>query len=267
MSMTFGFIGGKKPEQTEAMARLARECGYASLEFDYWRDFENLTDDAVAAQAKVLKANGIGVCAYGLWGYNHISADADERKHCHKMLDRGIKYAAKLGAKVMVLSTGDIKGEPLGRKIQIFAETFAPFFRKIASAGMSAAFYALHGGTFLYDLPAYERTWETLPDLKMKYDAANWLGAGKDWLDVLRRYGHKVGHVHIKEAVFVDGRVVSQPPAGMGDMPWGKIMTFLHEHRYQGCLCVEPHMEPWKSGEGLKANLLLSRRHLEQFMF
>ena len=84
------------------MAKLARECGYPSLEFDHWRDFETLTDDA------------------------------DERRHCHKLLECGIRYAAKLGAKVLVFSTGDIKGEPLGRKMRIFAETFATFFRKIA---------------------------------------------------------------------------------------------------------------------------------------
>ncbi len=51
-------------------------------------------------------------------------------------------------------------------------EVFAPVLKRIESAGMQAAFYALHGNTFLTDLPACERVWEHLPALKMKYDFA-----------------------------------------------------------------------------------------------
>lgn len=264
--MTLGFLGGKDPAHTESTAALARDCGYSQLEFDYWRDFEQLDAAAVKAQKKTLKKHGIGISAYGLWGYNPIAGDEAERKHAHKIIERGTGFAENLGARVMVLSTGDRAGEPLGRRIQLFAEAIAPHLRRIREAGMEAAFYALHGATFLNDLAAYERTWEVVPEIKMKYDPANWLQAGHDYLDVLRRYGNRIGHVHIKEAIFVDRRVVSQPPAGMGDMPWGKIMTFLHEHRYDGCLSLEPHMNPWRTGEGLKMNLVLSKRHLEQFM-
>ncbi len=62
------------------------------------------------------------------------------------------------------------------------------------------------------------------------------------------------------------GRIVSQPPAGMGDMRWGPILTFLYERGYDGYLSLEPHMAAWNSGEGLRRNLVLSRRHLEQFL-
>ncbi len=266
MSMSLGFIGGKKPDQTETAAALARECGYEALEFDYWRDFESLTDEAINGQARALQKHGIGVSAYGLWGYNHIAADEAERAHAHAMLERAIGYARTLGARTMVLSTGDLRGEPFGRKLDIFLETMMPFLERIEAAGMIPTFYALHGNTMFASLEAYERAWERLPGLKMKFDAANWLAAGADYLEVLRRYGHKIGHVHIKEAIFKDNRTVSQPPAGMGDMPWGRIMTFLHEHEYDGCLSLEPHMEPWKSGDGLKKNLVLSKRHIDQFL-
>lgn len=266
MAMTLGFIGGKNPSQTEAAAALAAECGYTALEFDYWRDFESLTDQDVEAQAAALSRHGIGISAYGLWGYNPIAEDPDQKRHAHAMIERALGYAKRLGAAAMVLSTGDVRGEPLGRRVAIFIETMAPLIERIEAAGIVPTFYALHGNTFLSNLEAYERVWEQMPGLKMKFDPANWLGAGQDNLEVVRRYGNKIGHVHIKEAIFINSRVVSQPPAGMGDMPWGRIMTFLHEHRYDGCLSLEPHMDPWRSGEGLKMNLLLSKRHLNQFM-
>jgi sugar phosphate isomerase/epimerase len=267
VSMKMGFIGGKKPDRTEAAAKLAKEHGYEGLEFDYWKDFEDLiNDEAVAAMKKALAKHGVRVAAYGLWGYNHISLNAEERAHAHKTLDRAIGYAEKLGAHCLVLGTGDIPNEPLGRKVAIFTEVFPPILKRIESAGMQAAFYALHGNTFLVDLPAYERVWEQLPDVKMKYDYANWESSGHDGLEVVRRYGNKMGHVHIKEMIRAGNRIVSQPPAGMGEVPWGKVLTFLHEHKYDGYLSLEPHMRPWVDGEGLVRNLILSRRHIAQFL-
>jgi sugar phosphate isomerase/epimerase len=266
MSMKLGFIGGKKPEQTEEMAKLARACGYQGLEFDYWSDFEKLTDDAVKAQQKTLKNHRVGVSAYGLWGYNHISLNADERAHALKMLDRAIGYAEQLGARAFVTGGGDLRNEPLGRKVAIFLEVFTPILKRIQSAGMQAAFYAVHGNSFFGNIESYERVWEHLPDVKMKFDPANWLGAGHDYLAIMQRYGNKIGHFHVKELIRIDGRLVSQPPAGMGEMPWGRILTFLYEHNYDGYLSVEPHRDPWLRGEGLKKNLVLSKRHLEQFL-
>jgi len=78
MSMDLAFIGGKRPERTEAAAKLAKEHGYAGLEFDYWKEFEDLiNDETVASQKKALGKHGVRVAAYGLWGYNHISLNAE----------------------------------------------------------------------------------------------------------------------------------------------------------------------------------------------
>jgi hypothetical protein len=43
------------------------------------------------------------------------------------VLDRAIGYAEALGAHCLVLSTGDIPHEPLGRKVAIFTGVFARF--------------------------------------------------------------------------------------------------------------------------------------------
>jgi len=268
MSMKLGFIGGKKPDQCEDAARLASECGYEGLEFDYWGEFEDCIDaDVVDRMRKTLQSFGVGIAAYGLWGYNYLSLDDDERAHAHQVLDRAIGFAETLGAHVVVLGGGDIANEPLERKVTEFLAVFPPILKRIESAGMQAAFYAVHGESFFDSLVAYERVWAELPNAKMKYDPATWAGTGHDYLEVVRRCGNRIGHVHIKEVIYdAGGKVVSQPPAGMGEIQWGKVLAFLYEHNYDGYLSVEPHMDPWLSGEGLRKNLVLSKRHISQYL-
>ena len=135
MSMKLAFIGGKYPDTLEETARLAADVGYEGLEFDYWSEFEELiTDDVVSRMQTILQRHGVGVAAYGLWGYNHLSPDADERAHAHETLDRAIGYAEQLGAHALVLATGDMPDEPVERKLDEFAKVFAPILKRIADA-------------------------------------------------------------------------------------------------------------------------------------
>jgi sugar phosphate isomerase/epimerase len=62
------------------------------------------------------------------------------------------------------------------------------------------------------------------------------------------------------------GELASQPAAGMGDVQWGKVMAFLHEHGYNGYLSIEPHGQLWGRGEMRRKMILLSRRYISQFI-
>jgi hypothetical protein len=50
----------------------------------------------------------------------------------------------------------------------------------------------------------------------------------------------------------------------MGDIHWGSVIALLLEGGYQGDLAVETHSAFW--GEHLEWDLLLCKRHLEQFL-
>jgi sugar phosphate isomerase/epimerase len=52
----------------------------------------------------------------------------------------------------------------------------------------------------------------------------------------------------------------------MGDVQWGKVMAFLHEHGYKGYLSIEPHGRLWGRGEMRRQMILLSRRYISQFI-
>ena len=131
---------------------------------------------------------------------------------------------------------------------------------------MKAIFYAVHGNSFFDSVAAYEAVWEKFPQVLIKFDPANWKHHGDDYLAVVRAHGDKIGHLHVKEHVYHDGELVSQPAAGMGDIEWGKLFAFLYEHDYDGALSIEPHGAIWGRGEMQRKMLLLTQRYISQFL-
>jgi len=105
-----------------------------------------------------------------------------------------------------------------------------------------------------------------VPNAGIKLDPANIQHHGDDYLPILRDHGDRVYHVHIKEHMYMDGMLVSQPAAGMGDIQWGKVVAFLYEHSYQGYLVFEPHGPLWSRPPLREKMLLLSKRTIGQYL-
>ncbi|MGQ9610693.1 MAG: sugar phosphate isomerase/epimerase family protein [bacterium] len=264
--MKLGFIGDNALTDVESDAKFSREHGFLALEYNYWGNFKDLTLETVQKMKDILDKYWIGVSSLGLWGWNHLSLDKAERETAHEMLNRAIDFAKILGAHVLVTGGGDIPSASLENKVEEFAKVFPPFIERVEKAGMKLAMYAVHGNSFFNSIEAYERVWEKFPQVGIKYDPANWHHHGDDYLAVARLHGDKVFHVHIKEHVYHDGKLVSQPAAGMGDIHWGKVMAFLYEHGYDGYLSIEPHGPTWSRGEMRHKMLLLTKKYISQFM-
>ncbi len=266
MQMKLAFIGENSLDGVESDSRLAAENGFDGIEYNFWGDFRTLTMDTVKQMAAIHQKYGTKAAMLGTWGYNHLASDPAEREEAARLLERQIEYAQVLRADWIVTSCGQIHGEPAGASIRAFAEHFGPVMEKVEKAGLKIAFYALHGHSFLDSIATLERAWEAVPDMKLKYDPANWATHGQDYIDLVRRYGHKVGYVHIKDRMVHDGRAICEPPAGMGDICFPKIMAFLYQHNYDGYLSIEPHGHTWGRGELRRKNILLSKRYLEPML-
>jgi sugar phosphate isomerase/epimerase len=266
MQMKLGFIGENSLEGVERDSQFAKQHGFDGLEYNYWGEFAELTADTVAKMAAIHTARGIRVAMLGIWGWNHLSRDPNERRQAHEMLNRAITFAQQLKADVIAMGAGDMPGEPLEPKVAEFVTVFPPFIRRIKDAGMKPVFYAVHGVSFLDSLRAYEMVWRDIPDARIKFDPANWRHHGQDYLEVVHRHGDKIGHVHLKEHLYLNNQLVSQPAAGMGDVQWGKVMAFLYEHGYDGWLSIEPHGSVWSQGAMREKMLLLTKKYISQFM-
>jgi len=264
--MKLGFIARNELAAMEEDAKFAAEHGLAGLEFNYWQGFEDLTADTVKAMRGIIDAHGVEASALGLWGWNHISPDAAERETSLGHLARAIEFAGTLGAKVLITGGGDIPEAPLDEKANAFAEIVGPYVERAGKAGIRIALYPVHGGSFLTSLEAYEKVWEKVPEVGIKFDPANVDHHGDDYIAWVRKHGDRMFHVHIKEHLYHDGDLASQPAAGMGDIEWGKIFAFLYEHGYDGYLSMEPHGAKWGRPPLMQKMVLLSKRHIEQFL-
>lgn len=266
MQTKLGFIGENHLAGVEADAKFAAQHGFEGIEYNYWGDFRDLTEETVKKMAAIHKAHGVRACSLGLWGWNHLAQEPKARKEAHAQLRRALEFAKILRADVVITGGGDIAGEPLGRKVAEFCKVFPPLFKSAQKAGLRFAFYAVHGNSFFESIAAYEAVWEHFPDVKIKFDPANWKHHGDDYLEILRRYAHKIGHIHVKEHLYHRGALASQPAAGMGDIEWGRIFAFLYEKNYNGWLVIEPHGPIWGRAPLREKMLLLTKRYISQFI-
>ncbi len=270
--MKLGFIANNDLPGIEKDARFAAEQGFEGLEFNFWHNtswsrFDEEMDDERATQMRaILDRHGVKTASFGLWGSNHISPDPAERQASLERLERATRYAQTLGAEVLITGGGKIPDAPLDENVAAFVEVFPPYLERAKKAGLTVALYAVHGNSFFESIEAYERVWERIPDVGIKLDPANIQHHGDDYLPILRDHGDKVFHVHIKEHLYMDGLLASQPAAGMGDIQWGKVMAFLYEHNYEGYLVFEPHGPLWSRPPLRDKMLILTKRYISQFL-
>lgn len=266
MRSTLGFIASNDPEALAGDAAFATEHGFQGLEFNFWGNFSELTAETVSRMRDALDAHEQTCSMLGLWGWNHLSNDAAERAEAHEMLGRAIEFGKTLGAEFLTTGGGQVYDASPAENVAEFAKVFPPLLDRIRQAGMTPCMYPLHGHSFFDGIEAYEAVWEAGIDVTIKFDPANWKMKGLDWLDVARRHGGRIGYLHVKEIIHTEGKPASQPAAGMGDIAWGKLFAFLYEHEYDGPLSIEPHGPLWGQGPLRETMLLLTQRHISQFL-
>ncbi|NQT18136.1 MAG: sugar phosphate isomerase/epimerase [Planctomycetes bacterium] len=265
MRTRLAFIGGTSVEAVKADVQFCVEHGFEGLEYNFWGNFEQLDRATVETIREIHTAQGVKCVMLGIWGWNHLSKDAEERAKANAMLKRAIEFGKILEAEVLTTG-GGMFSDDLDENVAEFAKVFPSHLEAIQAAGMAPSFYAIHSNSFFTSVQAYEKVWETFPEVGIKFDPANWRHHGDDYLAVVRQYGNKITHLHIKEHLSHGGVLASQPPAGMGDIEWGKVFAFLYEHDYSGPISIEPHGPVWSKGKLREKMLLLTQRHIQQFL-
>jgi sugar phosphate isomerase/epimerase len=77
------------------------------------------------------------------------------------------------------------------------------------------------------------------PALRSAFDFANFVQAGEDPLTNWPKLKPYVAHIHVKDAMKADGKVV---PAGAGDGHLEPIIKDAYASGYRGFLSLEPHL-------------------------
>lgn len=262
--MQLGFIAHNDVRALEADCRFAASHDFTTLEFNVWHSLAHLDTHTVRDMRRALDAYGLRCSSFGLWGVNHIASDVHVRQTARIERERAIEYAAMLGASVLVLGAGEIS-HVLDENVYTFAHVMRPSIDAVASHKMHVALYGFHNG-FLTTPDACERLWSVVGDVGFSLDVAAIMQAGHDALEFVRRHGKRIRHVHIKDIMLQHGSCIAEPPAGMGDVPWGKVMALLYEAEYRGTLSIAPHGPFWSRPGQRERMLLLSKRYLSPFV-
>ncbi|PWT75385.1 MAG: hypothetical protein C5B60_05405 [Chloroflexi bacterium] len=234
--------------------------------------FGDEIDDDLAKQLDVLAGEGITALELrSAWGINILDLSGDQLRQVHELLDRYGFQVSAIGSPIgkspltapRAFEQDRLDGvvaaaESLGtRLVRIFSYYVPPEDldeargEVIQRLGLLAERAARAGVTLLLENERGiygenpTRCHDVLaaidsPALRMAFDPGNFVQAGvRPMKDAWPLLGNFVAHVHIKDAVFVDG---TMRPAGQGDGDIPDLLATLNALDYAGYLTLEPHL-------------------------
>ncbi|MEW6357170.1 MAG: sugar phosphate isomerase/epimerase [Planctomycetota bacterium] len=262
--MRIGYIVPEHGTLSEDEATFAEQHGFYWLEFVYDEFGEKQVAQKEALRA-TLKKHNLSICAIGVWRREYL--DPDKGKAHVKQLQTAINYAADMECPVVVTGGSVLKDQPIAEAQDQFIKMFKPICKEATEKGVKIALYLGHGNNVL-DVPkGTDRLLDGLPEVGIKFDPANPTFRGGDWTPFVHKYADRFFHVHIKDQILIGKELIELPPAGMGDIQWGKLIALLYQHNYRGVMSVEPHGKLWGHQGALRRQcILMSRNHVKQFL-
>jgi len=240
--------------------------GFSGIEILYHNFFSEKDEQGREEQKALMKRNALEVCAIGLWRINTIDPDSQKRKENIAAIKRFIDHAEFLECPVAYTGAGLFKEGDDEANLKEFLEVFPEIVDYAERKGIKVALYMGHHPNFVNNTEIWDRVSEAIPKLGMKLDPVGIIRNMKaDYLDVLKRYGHKVYHFHIKDILRL-GDFEIEPTVGMGEIEWGKIFGILYHYRYDGYISIEPHGPDWGKPENRYLGLKLSKRFVDTFI-
>jgi sugar phosphate isomerase/epimerase len=247
-------------------AELARQQGIDGLELLFNTKVGVRFDAALIREA--LAGTGVEVCACGLWWLNTIDPDpavrAKNRETMHAFLD----MAHEIGCKIAFFNCGEYRPGDTDENIRQLRGELQHYKEYAGAYGITIANYLGHGGNFINSRDILRRALEEIPELNLKLDPVGIIRNMKDDpIEIIKLFGNRLVHFHVKDILRYgsDGFEI-EPAVGMGDLRWNAIFALLYHHGYEGYVVIEPHGPLFSVPENRWKHIMLSKRHIEQFM-
>lgn len=261
--MQLGFVAHNDVHDFETDCRFAARHDFSTLSITVTHANTHITPQNAHRMRQILDAYGLRCASYGLWGINHLVADSKLRHEACESRKQAIEIATIIGAPLLILGGGDAS-TVLDENVLTFAHVMRPTIDALSARHMQLAVYGFYDG-FLTSTDAFERLWTVVGDVGISLDAASMLHAGYDYIDFVRRHAKRIRHVQVRDTLMHHGVRVSEPPAGMGDIAWPKIIAMLYEAEYAGALAIAPHGN-WARVGFRDKMLLLAKQSLSPFL-
>jgi sugar phosphate isomerase/epimerase len=287
------FSGGWADRPLEEVADLAAEWGYAGLELACWGDHVEvqraLSEEAYCPDRLALLArHELTAAVLAVHRVSQAVCDPIDLRHRDLLPDyvwgdgdpaavrqraaEEVMAAARAAQKLGVATLSGFSGSPvwsyvvgyppppagvIDDALREFARAFHPILDVCRDCGLRYAL-EVHPGQIAFDFYSAERVLEAVDhreELGFTFDPSHLHWQGVDPAAFVRRFGERIHHVHIKDAVVtLDGRsglLGSYLPLGdprrgwdfrspgRGGVDWEGVIRALNEVGYDGPLSVE----------------------------
>jgi sugar phosphate isomerase/epimerase len=300
--MQLGFVSAIVPELSlDQVLDLAVETGYSCVEVMCWppgkseRRYAGVSHldvdhfDPADIRERFARRN-LSISALGYYP-NPLSADPGEAELATAHIRKVIDAAARLGLERFNTFVGRDPKKTVDDNWPRFLDVWRPLIAHAESKGVKVGiencpmlFSADEwpGGKNLAISPAiWRRMFADIPSphFGLNFDPSHLIWQGIDYIAPIREFADRIFHVHAKDARIdkagLDAHGALAYPKlwhtpkipGMGDIRWGAYIAALAEVGYEGPVVVEVEDRAFEGSLAKrKESLLLSRRHLAQFV-
>jgi sugar phosphate isomerase/epimerase len=235
----------------------------------------------IRAEIDRIRASGVQVSALGHYG-NPLDPEVAARRAVVTNLRRMIDIAGAAGVSVVGSFAGRDPERSVEDNLPAFRRVWRPLIARAEDRDVTVAIencpmfhgHPFRGSNFAFTPSAWDLMFEAIPSdcLALEYDPSHLVCLQIDYLQVVRDYGHKIAHVHAKDAQVLwhnvrrDGILDEQASRhrmpGLGDVNWRALVSTLVEHGYRGPLDIEGRHDPVFSGEREAAGLRIAKQTL-----
>ena len=261
-----GTLAGKGA-QTPAYIRQILPHGFESFQINFWKTLGGVDLKKLAGETKTVfneAGSDAVVSTLGIYGNPLVeAATADDWKKC-------IDAAPLFGCDLVCGFAGRIVDKPIPDSMKQFKKVFGPLTQRAADKGVRLAFENCDmGGDWdrgdwnIANAPtAWEMMFNEVPakNLGLEWEPCHQMVSLIDPLPQLKKWAHKVFHIHGKDATVdwaqlrTTGLRGGQQWAwhrtpGFGDTNWTDVITILRMAGFKGSIDIEGWHDPVYKGD------------------
>ena len=303
--MQLGFVSAILPElNLEDLCHFAVNSGYDCIEIMCWPSAEDtrryagvghidvvgITDQKVSKIQKIVADHGLFISGLGYYP-NPLDPDPTHANKVILHLKRVIRAASRLNITRVNTFVGRDPGKTIAQNWSDFIKIWEPLIILAESENVKIGIENCPmlftddewpGGKNLAISPQiWRKMFAEIPSdyFGLNYDPSHLVLQQMDYLKPLGEFADKLFHIHAKDlridrdrlddvGIFASPSQWHTPKIpGMGDIDWGRFMSYLYDTGYSGPVCVEVEDRAFeKNLESRKKSLEISARYLRQFM-